>query len=129
MIGQCRSLRWSRDTFLIKLRLYYDYSKIMLAQLHTKCIFHDFFFPKMLVFQIVTICPLSLPSRSSRCPRIKPPLSKPKAPLITSRSFLHPCHLMNIKKIYNGGWIGLYFPKQGRTKLLARIWVQEKILN
>ena len=26
-------------------------------------------FPKMLLFQIVTICPLSLPSRSSRCPR------------------------------------------------------------
>jgi hypothetical protein len=23
--------------------MYYDYSKIMLAQLHTKCIFHDFF--------------------------------------------------------------------------------------
>lgn len=32
----------------------YDYSKIMLAQIHTKCIFHDLSllkeFPKMLVF-------------------------------------------------------------------------------
>ena len=27
-------------------------------------------YPKMLVFQIVTYCPLSLPSRRSRCPRL-----------------------------------------------------------
>ena len=52
--------------------MYYDYSKIMLAQLKTKCIFHDFFvclvfvidlltypyqknFPKMIDFQIVKV--------------------------------------------------------------------------
>jgi hypothetical protein len=52
--------------------MYYDYSKIMLTQFHTKCIFHEFSvclvflidiltypyqknFQKMLVFQTVTI--------------------------------------------------------------------------
>ena len=56
---------------------YYGYSKIVLPQLHTKCIFHDLFLclvflidlltysyyknsHKMLVFQIVTISSLSL---------------------------------------------------------------------
>ena len=32
-----------------------------------------FFFPKMLVFQIVTSCPLSLPSRKSQCPWLASP--------------------------------------------------------
>ena len=57
----------------------------MPPRFHIKCIFHDFFvsstfygqypypywknFPKMSVFQRLTSCPLSLPSRSFRCPR------------------------------------------------------------
>ena len=55
----------------------------MLPQLLTKCMYHDFFvclstypykknFPKMLVFQLVTSCPLSLPSRRSGCPWLRP---------------------------------------------------------
>ena len=34
--------------------MYYDYSKIMLAQLHTKCIFHDFFVCLVFLLDLLT---------------------------------------------------------------------------